>query len=124
MQLAVSNQPSPVLTQTIDIESGGWKSRCTQLAHVNVACVTACMQGIDALGVEMDYRADLDFDSMERPVPMKKLVATEFKATFKNPDKLSVTNNRRTYNHSFTLTDHLVCWDMKWSQDHQVSTAA
>ena len=60
---------------------------------------------------------------MSRNVPLKELTTIEFKSTWRIPDKPPKDSDKQgvCYNHSFVLTDLLVCWDFKWPADHQVA---
>ncbi len=82
---------------------------------------SSTLQGIDSFGVDLTYKPSLQFDSMGRKLPLSRLTSIEFKSTFRVPDTAPKdTKSGRCYNHSFILTDQLVCWDMAWNKDHQV----
>lgn len=82
-------------------------------------------QGIDGFGVDRSFKHKLRFEDMDIPVPVHKLKTIEFKRNFKIPDQKpqGAKGAAGCYNHSWILTDQLVCWEFVWDKPHQVSCA-
>ena len=122
--LSQSGASSRPLRHTSERESA--ESACCMAVLCMISARTftlTWLQGIDSFGVDRKDMKELDFASMQVPVPIGKLKSVEFKRTFRIPDHAPQGNkiSSGTYNHPWPLTDMLICWDMKWDKAHQAS---